>query len=95
MARWAHEFLRRFLFHVLPSGFQRIRHYGFLGNRYRRAKIEHCRQLIGDVPATPIEATDTGMPCPVCHRGRLTFIGLVRSLSVEAITCSPAIEDSS
>ena len=42
----AQEFLRRFLLHILPLGFQRIRHYGFLGNRYRQAKLAHCRALL-------------------------------------------------
>ncbi len=39
----AEEFIRRFLLHVLPDGFQRIRYYGFLGNRYREQKLAHCR----------------------------------------------------
>ena len=43
----ADEFIRRFLLHVLPDGFQRIRHYGFLGHRYRQAKLALCRQLLG------------------------------------------------
>ena len=42
----AHEFIRRFLLHVLPSGFQRIRSYGFLANRYRQIKLELCRKLL-------------------------------------------------
>src|SRR5580704_3543412 len=37
----AEEFIRRFLLHVLPDGFQRIRYYGFLGNRYREQKLAH------------------------------------------------------
>jgi hypothetical protein len=45
----ADEFIRRFLLHVLPDGFQRIRHYGFLGHRHRRAKLTLCRQLLGVV----------------------------------------------
>ena len=45
------EFIRRFFLHVLPSGFQRIRHFGFLGNRYRQAKLALCRQLAGDGPS--------------------------------------------
>jgi Putative transposase len=49
----ADEFIRRFLLHVLPDGFQRIRYYGFLGNRYRREKLEQCRHLLG-MP-TPVE----------------------------------------
>jgi hypothetical protein len=42
----ADEFIRRFLLHVLPDGFQRIRHYGFLAPRYRQAKLALCRQLL-------------------------------------------------
>ena len=43
----ATEFLRRFLLHVLPTGFVRIRHYGLLCNRYRREKLAVCRKLLG------------------------------------------------
>ena len=43
----ADEFIRRFLLHVLPNGFQRIRYYGFLGNRYRQTKLAQCRRLVG------------------------------------------------
>ena len=43
----AEEFIRRFLLHVLPDGFQRIRYYGFLGNRYRHEKLDLCRRLLG------------------------------------------------
>jgi hypothetical protein len=43
----AEEFIRRFLIHVLPEGFQRIRYYGFLSNRYRAEKLALCRQLLG------------------------------------------------
>src|ERR1039458_2529992 len=43
----ADEFIRRFLLHVLPNGFQRIRYYGFLGNRYRQQKLAQCRRLLG------------------------------------------------
>src|SRR6516225_8072890 len=42
----AEEFIRRFLLHVLPEGFQRIRYYGFLANRYRQHKLAHCRELL-------------------------------------------------
>jgi Putative transposase len=45
----AREFLRRFLLHVLPRGFARIRHYGLLANCCRRDKIAVCRKLIGDL----------------------------------------------
>jgi len=42
----AQEFIRRFLIHVLPKGFHRIRHYGFLANCWRRRKLALCRQLL-------------------------------------------------
>src|SRR6516164_2688484 len=42
----ADEFLRRFLLHVLPDGFQRIRHYGLLGNRHRAENLARCRELL-------------------------------------------------
>lgn len=48
----AGEFIRRFLLHVLPNGFHRIRHYGFLANGHRAAKLECCRRLLA-VPAPP------------------------------------------
>jgi hypothetical protein len=47
----AHEFIRRFLMHSLPSGFQRIRYYGFLANCHRRTRLNVCRHVL----ATPIQ----------------------------------------
>jgi hypothetical protein len=43
----ADEFIRRFLLHVLPDRFVKIRHYGLLGNRCRKMKLDRCRQLLG------------------------------------------------
>ena len=40
------EFIRRFLLHVLPSGFVKIRHFGFLSNRNRKKMVQHCRELL-------------------------------------------------
>ena len=86
----AHEFIRRFLLHVLPPGFQRIRHYGFLANRYRQIKVALCLKLLG-VP-TPIAAhseSDTTLnyldryqrltglslrECPHCGKGQMVRI---------------------
>ena len=48
----ADEFLRRFLMHVLPDGFQRIRHYGLLGNRHRAKNLARCRELLGVAAST-------------------------------------------
>lgn len=88
MALTADEFLRRFLLHVLPEGFQRIRYYGFLGNRYREEKLARCRQLLGmaALPATSCLSQDyrdryeqlTGSSlrqCPSCGHGRMVLIG--------------------
>lgn len=53
MSLKAIEFLRRFLMHVLPPGFHRIRYYGFLANRNRTANLELCRRALGMVDETP------------------------------------------
>ena len=67
------EFIRRFLLHVLPKGFHRIRHYGLLASGGRKDNIARARQLLGvrppAVPAEPIgqsEQPDTTAPCPCC-----------------------------
>jgi len=61
----AHEFLRRFLLHVLPGGLVRIRHFGLFANRRRSAALERCRALLGmeacvDPPEPP------SLRCPTC-----------------------------
>jgi hypothetical protein len=78
----AGEFLRRFLLHVLPTGFMRIRHYGYLANRHRSEKLEICRRLLGSAPPPPADSnsadgetsnstTEIAIPCPICRQGRL------------------------
>ena len=57
----AEEFIRRFLIHVLPDGFQRIRYYGFLSNRRRGEKLTLCRQLLG-MPAPEPETPAAAQP---------------------------------
>ncbi len=52
------EFIRRFLIHVLPSGFHRIRHAGFLANGIRRDRIEMIRRLFDVDPDTDLKADD-------------------------------------
>ena len=49
----ADEFIRRFLVHVLPKGFVRIRHFGFMANYQRSSSFELCRQLLGMAPVLP------------------------------------------
>ena len=49
----ADEFIRRFLLHVLPRGFMRLRHYGFLANRHKAYTLRRCRELLGQPSAPP------------------------------------------
>jgi hypothetical protein len=84
----AGEFIRRFLLHVLPSGFMRLRHYGLFSNRDRAKKLTKCRELIGQsnpVISEPQASMDwksryqalTGVSldiCPRCHVGRMVCI---------------------
>ena len=102
----ADEFIRRFLLHVLPDGFQRIRYYGFLSNRYRQQKLAKCRQLLG--MASPEETPDQSQPaqdyrdryeeltgsslrqCPVCHKGRMLLLE-----SLAPVSQQPAFIDTS
>jgi hypothetical protein len=95
MALDADEFIRRFLIHVLPSGFQRIRYYGLLGNRYRKDKLARCRELIGMPrlePKANAAAKDyrdtyerlTGVSlcfCPVCHLGRMALLRALQQIT--------------
>ena len=78
-------FVRRFLTHVLPSGFVRVRHYGLLANRHRQEKLARCRDLLGMTvtpPADPDLVTPTGHEpavtptrvCPRCGAGRMVVI---------------------
>jgi hypothetical protein len=65
----AEEFIRRFLLHVLPKGLVRIRHYGWMANRYRRERVALCRALVGAEVAEPSPAVANlarGRTCPVC-----------------------------
>jgi hypothetical protein len=66
----AAEFIRRFLVHVLPKGFVRIRHFGFMANSQRLSSMELCRKLLGMSPVLPsaeaASANSTWL-CPVCH----------------------------
>jgi hypothetical protein len=80
------EFLRRLMLHVPPHGFQRIRHFGFLANRTRQAKLAQCRVLLGhatqpcarhevvDLKPPAVSATEPGALCPVCQHGRMQLV---------------------
>jgi hypothetical protein len=89
----ADEFIRRFLMHVMPNGFHRIRYYGFLGNRYRNQKLAQCRRLLGmptaERPADPPkpereyyeryeELTGRSLrQCPHCRKGQIVKVAIL------------------
>jgi hypothetical protein len=87
----AHEFIRRFLLHVLPDGFMRIRYYGLFANRHRAETLQQCRELLNAsevIDAAPIEEQDRGALlqsltgrdprlCPQCGRGRLVRLRIL------------------
>jgi hypothetical protein len=81
----AHEFIRRFLLHVIPKGFVRVRHFGFLANR-SKGLLSKCRQLLALNPALPklpkksvhelmLQLTGIDITrCPLCQNGTLLFL---------------------
>lgn len=77
----ADEFIRRFLLHILPKGFHRIRHYGLLASACRKANLTKARELLA-VPAPsateePTAPPDHRPPCPCCG-GRMIVIKILR-----------------
>jgi hypothetical protein len=91
----ATEFIRRFLLHILPAGFVRIRHYGFLANRVCREKLALCRTLLGvEAAAVPVESEPNTKPkepvegvpaaniCPSCGEGRMVIVASFRAIPV-------------
>jgi hypothetical protein len=99
-----HQFIRRFLMHVLPKRFHRIRHHGFLANGNRAANIARARELL-DVPppatvpeqheaTEPEEPSDTSRPCPCCG-GRMIIIEVFEPGATPRHTSTPEGIDSS
>ena len=79
-----HEFIRRFLLHTLPDGFHRIRHYGFLANGHRAARLDLCRRLLAsprqdalepdaESVAVAVEPLATAHRCPGCGGSMITL----------------------
>jgi hypothetical protein len=89
------EFLRRFLLHVVPRGFMRIRHFGLLANRTRRRTVTRCRELLGSPPTKDAPSPEsvtalmqrlTGVDlsrCPACGEGRMQIT------AISGHACSP------
>ena len=91
MTLQAEEFIRRFLLHVLPARYVRIRHFGLLANRNRKDQIALCRKILGDDPTVTKEnnGKETWQEqllricgidvttCPVCQKGRMCRIEIL------------------
>jgi hypothetical protein len=78
------EFIRRFLLHVLPKGFHRIRHYGLLASAGRKANVARARDLLA-TPAPsearePAPPPDPRPPCPCCG-GRMVVVEIFRGVA--------------
>jgi hypothetical protein len=99
----ASEFLRRFLLHVLPRGFMRIRHFGLLANRHRASKLDRCRELLA-APPPPAKCDNEGVVemmkrltgqdltrCPFCSGG---IMRVTRPLPSGVITTVPFLDSS-
>lgn len=91
MSLATNEFIRRFLWHVLPTGFHKIRHYGFLANGRRKASITQIKMLLHKKSHIEEQnnSVDWRMPCPQCRTGKLIphliitrFYRLIRSIAL-------------
>jgi hypothetical protein len=97
------EFLRRFLLHVLPKGFVRIRYFGLLANRHRAQNLERCRALLRDatptrsVPSATTSADSRATDavernrCTHCEIGLLQMLSTLAPAAVSALTVSTSV----
>jgi hypothetical protein len=95
------EFIRRFLLHVLPDGFMRIRHYGFLSNRSKKLDLNRIREILGctsqlsnsantSIHALMLELTGMDITqCPACRKGTMKQIGDITPRTVALIKPAP------
>jgi hypothetical protein len=98
----AEEFLRRFLLHVLPRGFVRIRFFGLLANRRRSALLPLCRRLIADnsgslapSPPTIQDSSSSGSTCPICGGSMIVLERLTAQQLLTEFTRQVALADTS
>ncbi len=100
MALEGDEFLRRFLLHVLPKGFTRIRHYGLIANRGKTERLAQVREALAVAPPELIEAESVeafmlrvvGVDihcCPICGEGRLRWVAEIAPMRRPPATGPP------
>ena len=94
MTLQADEFLRRFLLHVLPTSFVRIRYFGLLANRHRAQWLALCRSHLQTSPPSPI-ARSVGHLCQHCHRGTMRVVEYLSPTQVSAWLGATQPENSS
>ena len=90
----ADEFLRRFLLHVLPASFVRIRYFGLLANRQRAQLLNLCRFHL-QCTATPQAAVGVGHLCQHCRRGTMRVVETLSPTQLSAWLSDPPVENSS
>lgn len=90
----ADEFLRRFLLHVLPASFVRIRYFGLLANRQRAQLLNLCRSHL-HCTATPQATVGVGHLCQHCHRGTMRVVEILSPTQLSAWLPDPPVENSS
>lgn len=98
----AEEFIRRFLLHVLPDRFGRIRHFGLLANRCRKQAPARCRQLLGVAAPTPPDSPPSTRElllalrgvdparCPVCRTGEMLILAQLPAIPLLVADTSPS-----
>jgi hypothetical protein len=83
MTLTAAEFIRRFLLHVLPRGFVKVRYFGFLSSRNRASGLSAIRLLLMQPAQPESHGSPPGRRCPVCRRGILHLVALLTAAEVQ------------
>ena len=94
------EFMRRFLLHVLPRGFVKIRHFGYLANRERKRALRLCSTLLP--PRSALESHASALPvpvltrgkCPYCQHGRLVPLVRLSAAQLQVYPTPPVLDTS-
>ena len=94
------SFIRRFLLHILPAGFVKIRHFGFMANRSRCEAVALCRSVLPPLPdggtafITENQRRAVDRKCPFCKIGTLCLIGRIPPGEIIPAGIAPAVDTS-